>query len=98
MQGAPITEVDVVTELVAISSSDFAYALRNGTVGVYKFVPGSGSVSGSASGSSGAAWAQRVWRMASKNRVRSLKTIAAPDKLGVNHLVLGWGNGSSVLA
>jgi hypothetical protein len=76
----PISETDVVVQLCSLSPKLFAYALKNGTVGVYKvgakkagnnMAGGAGGAGGSGSGDSGA-WATRLWRLTSKNKARSL--------------------------
>ncbi|CAD7945052.1 unnamed protein product [Amoebophrya sp. A120] len=92
--GSPLTEVDIVTHLECISSTMFAYALKNGTVGVYKMVQGGSSASSSslAMSQAGGNWAQRLWRVAAKNEVRGLKLLEGASG-GIRHVVIGWSTG-----
>ena len=66
MRGNPISEVDAVTFLQPLGVSHFGYALRNGTVGVYKFAANPQELMSNN-------YATRLWRMASKNQVRSMR-------------------------
>lgn len=91
--GSPITEVDVITHLECISPTLFAYALKNGTVGVYKMQGGlTGTSSASNAPTSGDQWATRLWRMAAKHQVRGLKLIE-----GVGGIITAPKNASQSL-